>query len=107
MTFKLQIITPETTVFEDDVDSVTLPGTAGSMGILAGHAPIVAALDIGVLKCVQSGLPKYYVIGNGMLSVEPHATIVMVEIVITAVDAADAAEKLEILRQEQKSLFIA
>ncbi len=105
--FKLQIITPEITVFEGAVESVTVPGTAGSMGILANHAPIIAALDIGILKFDLSGAMNYYVIGNGMLTVDSGSTIVMAEIVIAAVDLADASEKLDILKQEQKSLFIA
>ena len=44
---KLTIITPDQPVFEGDVSSVTVPGTAGAFEILENHAPIVSTLEKG------------------------------------------------------------
>ena len=44
---KLTIITPDKPVFEGDVTSVTVPGTAGSFEVLENHAPIVSTLEDG------------------------------------------------------------
>jgi F-type H+-transporting ATPase subunit epsilon len=46
----LEIITPETKIFEGEVEAVQLPGLDGSFQVLSGHAPIVSALKEGVVK---------------------------------------------------------
>ena len=50
---KLNIITPEDTLYEDEEKSVQLQGTDGKCQILNNHAPIVSALDRGVIKIVD------------------------------------------------------
>lgn len=47
---KLNIISPEKTLFSGNVESVTLPGVMGSFTILDKHAPIISALQKGVLS---------------------------------------------------------
>ena len=47
---KLNIISPEKTLFAGDVISVTLPGTIGSFTILDNHAPIISSLQKGILS---------------------------------------------------------
>ncbi|MGK6350078.1 ATP synthase F1 subunit epsilon [Parapedobacter sp. DT-150] len=44
---KLTIITPDKPVFDGNVTSVTVPGTAGSFEVLENHAPIVSTLEDG------------------------------------------------------------
>ncbi len=44
---KLTIITPDKPVFEGNVTSVTVPGSAGSFEVLENHAPIVSTLEDG------------------------------------------------------------
>ncbi|MFB2120954.1 ATP synthase F1 subunit epsilon [Parapedobacter sp. 2B3] len=44
---KLTIITPDQPVFEGDIISVTVPGTAGAFEVLENHAPIVSTLERG------------------------------------------------------------
>ncbi len=47
---KLAIISPERELFNGEVTSVTLPGSAGSFSVLPNHAPLVSSLDKGMLK---------------------------------------------------------
>ena len=47
---KLEIVTPEKKVFDDSVDSVTVPTASGEAGILPNHAPLVSALKPGILS---------------------------------------------------------
>ena len=47
---QLEIITPEIKVFSGEVDAVQFPGLDGSFQVLAGHAPIIAALQKGKVK---------------------------------------------------------
>jgi F-type H+-transporting ATPase subunit epsilon len=46
----LKVITPARVVVETEADGVTLPGALGALGILPGHAPLLAGLRIGELS---------------------------------------------------------
>ena len=50
---KLEIITPERTIFQGDVVSVTLPGAAGMFQVLENHAPVISLLQKGKLTFVH------------------------------------------------------
>jgi F-type H+-transporting ATPase subunit epsilon len=56
----LKVVTPSRVAVEVDADEVTLPGAVGALGILPGHAPLLAALRIGELSYKQ-GVREYYV----------------------------------------------
>ena len=49
----LEIITPETKVFEGEVKSVLLPGTNGKFEILNNHAPIISTLTAGQVRVIN------------------------------------------------------
>ncbi len=50
MALTLKVITPDKTVWDDEVEEIILPSTTGQLGILSGHAPLLSALDIGVMR---------------------------------------------------------
>ncbi len=50
MSLTLKVITPDKTVWNDRVEEIVLPSTTGQLGILSGHAPLLSALDIGVMR---------------------------------------------------------
>ncbi len=50
MVLNLKVIAPDRTVWEDKVEEVVLPSTTGQLGILSGHAPLITAIDIGVMR---------------------------------------------------------
>ena len=47
---QLEIITPEKKIFSGEVEAVQLPGLDGSFQVLKGHAPIISALQEGMVK---------------------------------------------------------
>lgn len=49
-TFMLEIVTPEQILFKDEVQFLVAPAVEGELGVLRNHAPLVAALKIGVLR---------------------------------------------------------
>ena len=53
-TIQLVIVTPESTTFDESVDSVTLPLVDGEAGVLPGHAPMIGRLGPGELRA-QAG----------------------------------------------------
>jgi len=50
MALTVRVIAPDTTVWDSDAEEVILPSTTGQLGILAGHAPLLTALDTGVMR---------------------------------------------------------
>jgi F-type H+-transporting ATPase subunit epsilon len=52
-TFKVNLVSPEQLLFSEEVDQVDLPGLEGDFGVLAGHAPIVAALRPGIVVILR------------------------------------------------------
>ena len=54
----LRVITPDKIALDQEVASVTVPGVDGEIGILPRHAPMIAALDTGVLRYVSTNGAK-------------------------------------------------
>lgn len=54
-TFMLEIVTPEQILFRDEVQFMVAPGAEGELGFMKNHAPLVAALKIGVLRYENAG----------------------------------------------------
>jgi F-type H+-transporting ATPase subunit epsilon len=52
---KVEIITPESTLFEGDGSFVFLPGSDGSLGVLNNHAPLISSLKKGVVRVKDNG----------------------------------------------------
>src|SRR4051812_10287366 len=83
-TFRLQIVTPERVLIDGPVTSLVAPGTAGSFGVLPGHAPLVTELDIGELRYRdETGTEHVLAIHGGFVQVTGDRTTVL----------ADAAER--------------
>lgn len=50
MALNIRVIAPDRVVWTKEVDEMILPGATGLIGILEGHAPLITALEIGVLR---------------------------------------------------------
>jgi F-type H+-transporting ATPase subunit epsilon len=55
MALHFELVSPARLLFSGEVTSVTLPGTEGDMGILAGHAPVLSTLRPGVVVVTKEG----------------------------------------------------
>ncbi len=58
--FKLEIITPEKTIFTSEVDQVTIPSYEGEMTILKDHIALVTFLRPGIIKIGEKDLENFY-----------------------------------------------
>ncbi len=61
----LRIITPERIALDEAVEYVWLPGVDGSIGVMARHAPMIAALDFGVLMYTKPGGARGHIFVSG------------------------------------------
>jgi F-type H+-transporting ATPase subunit epsilon len=50
MSLHVNIIAPDRNVWDSNAEEVILPSSTGQLGILKGHAPLLTALDIGVMR---------------------------------------------------------
>ncbi len=95
--FNLQIVTPEREVFNGPVEMVSLPGLDGSFGVLRNHAPLIAALDAGVVSIFDpDGAEDKLAIGGGFFQVAKNQAIILA-------DSAEFAHEIN-LEQAQESL---
>ena len=67
--YKLQIITPDKTIYSGDAEQIIVRTTEGDVGILAGHENYVAMLPSGALKLTVNGEEKYAAIASGFVKV--------------------------------------
>ncbi|NWF65988.1 MAG: F0F1 ATP synthase subunit epsilon [Campylobacterales bacterium] len=63
-TLKLNIVTPNGEIFNNDINSVTLPGSDGEFGVLPGHAALVSLLSAGVIEIEKTSGKKELVAVN-------------------------------------------
>jgi F-type H+-transporting ATPase subunit epsilon len=65
----LTVVTPERKILETEADEVSLPGFAGELGILPGHAALLTSLRTGVLTYRHAGRASSVVIQGGFCEV--------------------------------------
>lgn len=68
-TFQLQLVTPEHILVDEQVTTVEIPGRGGHFGVLAGHAPLLGALDPGILTIESGGPDREFFIDGGFVEV--------------------------------------
>ena len=85
---KLEIVTPEKKVFDDSVDSVTVPTASGEAGILPNHAPLVSALKPGILSYSSKGTVDKLAVSGGFVEVNSNTVSVLA-------DSAQSADEID------------
>jgi len=93
MTIRCEIVSQDRTIFQDDVDSVILPGAAGEMGILPHHAPVLTTLKYGVIKVRHAGKEELFAVAGGVAEVQP-------TIITVLADAAENVEEIDVIRAQ-------
>jgi len=96
--FKVEVLTPEGEVFNDDVEMIATKTVGGSIGILAKHQPLLAMLDPAELRLYRSESEIVTLAqGEGYLQVAADGDVlILVEEAHEPgkLDAADLSEKL-------------
>jgi len=93
--FKLSVVTPEKTVFEQQVRSIIAPGSEGYLGILSNHAPLITALIPGKLSVTDiDGKETFYCLSGGFLEVSQNIAVILA-------DAIETPESIDLARAKQ------
>lgn len=92
--FQTQVLTPNGPVYRGKVTGIRLPGTEGSFEIQYNHAPLMSALEAGVIRVTDSELgAQFYAVSGGFVEVKANDVVVLAE-------AAEASEKIDVARAE-------
>jgi F-type H+-transporting ATPase subunit epsilon len=90
----LEIVTPEKHLFSGDVDSVNVPASTGYMGILPGHAPLLAELGIGEIEYRVGSQVEYLFCSWGFMEVLPGRVVVLAQ-------SAESSSDIDVKRAEE------
>lgn len=79
MALTLRVITPDRIALDRQVTAVTVPALDGEIGILPRHAPMIAALDAGILRYTAEGRVQYLFVSGGFAEVRGETVRVVTE----------------------------
>jgi len=82
---KLEIISPDKVIYQDVVDSITIPGTLGGFQVLKNHAPLISTIEVGIVIVKKENESYYFTTGGGTIEVLNNKVLIL----------ADSMEKVE------------
>jgi F-type H+-transporting ATPase subunit epsilon len=75
----LEIITPDSKVFEGEVEAVKVPGSKGEFEVLNNHVAIVSALNTGMVRVSEKGAKHFFKIDSGVIEVLKNKVVILAE----------------------------
>ncbi len=102
-TLKLEVVTPEGTVFSDDVEMVTVPAIMGQMGVYPQHTPLTTEMEPGELIVRQNNRDLFLAVGEGVIDVTGTRVSVLTDLAVAA-DRIDEAKAEEAKRRAEARL---
>jgi F-type H+-transporting ATPase subunit epsilon len=93
-TLKLEIVTPDATVYSDDVDMVTLPAVNGQIGVLPQHVRLMTQMVPGEMIVSKDGHDDFLAVGEGLVEVtnDRVSIVTNMAIAVESIDEAAAEE---------------
>ncbi len=102
MTMHCDIVSAEEEIFSGRIQSLTLTGTLGELGVMPGHAPLITAIRPGPVRLrLDSGEEQVFFASGGFLEVQPSVVTVLADTAVRAedIDEAAAAEAQDAARR--------
>ncbi len=93
-TFQLEIVTPEKLLVKDTAEEVQIPGKAGYLEALPGHAPLITELMIGEITYKHAGTTHHFSVAWGFAEVLPDKVTILAQ-------TAERAEEIDVNRAEE------
>jgi F-type H+-transporting ATPase subunit epsilon len=96
-TLRLEIVTPQATVFSDDVHMVTLPVLEGQIGVYPQHLHLITQVVPGEVIVHKDGNDTFLAVGEGLVEITAHRVSIVTDMAIPAdgIDEAKAEEARE------------
>ena len=92
-TLKLEIVTPDATVYSEDVEMVTLPGMEGQMGIYPQHVRLMTQLVPGELIVQKGGHDSFLAVGEGLVEITNDRVTIVTDMAVPAENIDEAKEE--------------
>ena len=90
-TFHFDLVSPEKLAFSGEVDQVDIPGAEGDFGVLANHAPVVAAVRPGILTVITGTSKQKIIVLGGLAEVSEKGLTVLAD-TATSIEELDRAK---------------
>jgi len=90
-TIKVSVVTPDGPVYDSEVEMVSTKAQSGELGILPGHIPMVAPLQIGAVRLKKEGKTELVAVSGGFLEVRPDQVTILAQ-------AAEQSNEIDIER---------
>ncbi len=100
-TLKLEIVTPDGTVYSEDVEMVTLPGVEGQMGVYPRHVPLMTQMVPGEIVVRKDTRDYFLAVGEGLIEITGEHVAVLTDLAIAAEHIDEA--KVEEARQRAEA----
>jgi len=102
MTMHCDIVSAEEEIFSGRIQSLTLTGTLGELGVMPGHAPLITAIRPGPVRLrLDNGEEQVFFASGGFLEIQPSVVTVLADTAVRAedIDEAAAAEAQDAARR--------
>ena len=100
---KLEIVTPDGTVYSEDVEMVTLPGVEGQMGVYPRHVPLMTQMVPGEIIVRKDGREYFLAVGEGLIEITGSHVALLTDMALAA-EHIDEAKVEEARRRAQARL---
>src|SRR5437660_964553 len=101
-TFHFDLVSPEKLAFSGEVDQVDVPGVEGDFGVLAGHAPVVAAIRPGILTITAGGAHEKVIVLGGLAEMSDRGLTLLADVATSMQDLDRAQFAATISEMEEK-----
>ena len=101
-TLKLEIVTPESKIYSEDVEIVTLPGSEGEAGIYPNHVPLMTKVQAGEIVVSRDGNEEILAIGEGFAEVTGEHVAILTDNAANSGDIDEAAAEQAKAKAEQR-----
>ena len=97
------LVSPERLLLSRPVDMVTVPGSEGYMGVMAGHAPLVSTLRAGMIDMLDDGVDTRFFIRGGFAEINATKITVLAEeaIPMTELDLAVLDQRIKDAQEDE------
>lgn len=102
-TLRLEIVTPEAKTYSEEVETVSLPGLEGDLGVYPNHTPLMTQIVAGEIRVAQNGQSKFLAVGAGFVEITGNQVSVLTDMAVQA-DNIDEQAAEEARKRAEKRL---